>query len=59
MKLVIKYRDADGTDRHVNIDADRMEEGNGLIRAYDGGILVAVFDAGYINLAYLSGREPK
>ena len=57
MKLIIRYRDADGADQYVNIDADRMEEENGMIRAYESGSLVAVIDAGYINLAYLSGRN--
>ena len=59
MKLIIRYRDAGGADQYVNIDADRMEEKNGMIRAYESGSLVAVIDAGYINLAYLSGKEPK
>ncbi len=59
MKLIIRYRDAGGADQYVNIDADRMEEENGMIRAYESGNLVAVIDAGYINLAYLSGKEPK
>lgn len=39
MKLVIRYRDADGADQYVNIDADRMEEENGMIRAYESGSL--------------------
>lgn len=59
MKLVIRYRDAGGADQYVNIDADRMEEENGMIRAYESGSLVVVIDVGYINLAYLSGKEPK
>ena len=59
MKLIIRYRDAGGADQYVNIDADRMEEENGMIRAYESGSLVAVIDSGYINLAYLSGKEPK
>ena len=41
MKLIIRYRDAGGADQYVNIDADRMEEENGMIRAYESGSLVA------------------
>ena len=55
MRLVIKYHY--DKPEFVNIQADRIEQENGLILAYKDEKLVAVVYASAVDMAYLSGEE--
>jgi hypothetical protein len=57
MRLVIKYHY--DKPEFVNIQADRIEEKDGLILAYKQDKLVAVVYASAVDMAYLSGELEK
>ena len=48
-RLVVRWK-----DQFANIPAERIEERDGMIYAYDEKGLVGVFDLGTIDLIYLS-----
>ena len=55
MRLVVKYHYTE--PEFVNIEADRMEQKDGLILAYKDEKLVAVVYASAVDMAYLSGEK--
>lgn len=43
--------------QYININADRLEEDERYLRGYRAGDLVAIFDIGAVDAAYLSQKK--
>ncbi|MEG0035216.1 MAG: hypothetical protein RR743_01005 [Oscillospiraceae bacterium] len=41
-------------EKHCNIPADRLDEHDGFVYAYNGDYLVGVFDMSVMDICYLS-----
>ncbi len=54
MRLVVKYREGDKY-QFLNVSADKIEDRDGAIWAYNQSELVAVIRTDVFDMAYLSG----
>lgn len=53
-RCIVNYK-----ERYCNLQADRMEERDGILFVYNGQILVGTFDLGTIDNCYLTKETEK